>query len=266
MNCADLDSLLEAHLERRLGRSEIDALRRHLLTCRRCRHRVHELRRFELDVAARVPQLAAEHWSVLEVEPAALLMRPAGDLPAPGRARVPATAVRSRPSPVPAPNPSAQRRRLRPPRLLTRVVGIALLALAGLGLIDQLDRTPWSNAGRQIAPDAGRGRLDFETPDADRLQAWLAAELGDAPPLPPVPGEWKLLGGRIEGAGTSAEPVVVYESGSNARIAVRILKDHVPGRDGVRDGLEVEHDGFAYVVEGPLAPRERAVLATPAAR
>ena len=266
MICADLGSLLEAHLERRLGRSEIDALRRHLLTCRRCRRKVHELRRFELEVAERVPQLAAaECWSVLEVEPAALLMRPAtAGLPPPGRVRVPVALARSRPSGALPTPPRARRRPLRSARLLTRALGMALLALAGLGLVHQLDRAPWSAGEREIAPDAEADRLDLETPDPERLRAWLAAELGSAPPLPPVPADWRLVGGRIEGAGTAAEPVVIYRGGAERRIAVRILKDLAPGRRGPSDGLVLERDGYAYVIEGPLAPQERAVLSASA--
>lgn len=264
MNCADLGSLLEAHLERRLGRGEIDALRRHLLACRRCRQRIHELRRFELEVAARVPQFAdAAFWSVLEVEPAALLMRPtAGGLPAPGAVRVPAAPVRPRPpAAADRPRPPA----LRPARLLTRLFGIALLALAGLGLVAQFDRGLLRSGGEEVAPGADREGLDLETPDPARLEAWLAAELGDAPPFPPVPAGWTLLGGRIDGAGEAATPVVVFRREPDVRIAVRILRDRAPERDGVPDGLVIERDGYAYLIEGPLAPHERAALSAAAA-
>ncbi|GBD42296.1 hypothetical protein HRbin39_01686 [bacterium HR39] len=129
----------------------------------------------------------------------------------------------------------------------------------------QLDRGFLRPAERELAPEADPDRLDLETPDAARLEAWLAAELGTAPPLPPVPADWTLLGGRIDGAGAAATPVVVYRRAPDARIAVRILRDRAPGRDGVPDGLVLERDGFAYVVEGPLAPHERAALSAAAA-
>ncbi len=142
MNCADLDRFLEAHIEGRLGRARAAVLRRHLAQCRHCAARIHWLRAFERELALRVPALShhGRVWAGLEIEAVASAARPAAGsmLPPPSHLlRLPPPAKRP---PQGEARPAARpRRRQRPAlllrRVLSRLLGLAVLAAALAGII-----------------------------------------------------------------------------------------------------------------------------------
>ncbi len=263
MNCADLDRLLEAHVGRRLTARERDGLVRHLLVCRHCRLRVQELRRFELELARRLPAFAEiAFWSVLAAEPATVAPREAGRrlLPVQLPARLPAPARRP---PAPRPprmrDPGAGTRGRRMGRVFRRTLGLAVLAALGMAALHRL-LTPAGMPTPEpvdLRAPADFDRVDFVTPDSAVLRDWFRIQLGGAPPLPEPPADVALLGGRVEGFGARVRAVAVYEH-RGRRFALYALpadpSSDLPRAPGIR------REGWILVPVGDVPAEHRTLF------
>ncbi len=271
MNCADLDRLLQAHVGRRLTSRERDTLARHLLVCAHCRLKVQQLRRFELELARRLPAFAGvDFWSALVAEPATVLPREFGRrlLPLTAPARLPAPLPRRRPAPPTtpaAPQPPKGGRARHMGRLTRRALGLALLAALAVAALHRL-------LGPELAPaddpltlplPADFDRVDFVTPDPAVLRDWFRIQLGDAPPLPPLPAGTVLLGGRVESFGPEARAVAVVEVDGRRAALYALGADDGTGLPPARLGLR--YGGWTFVLVGELPPERLAAFAEAAA-
>lgn len=234
MQCGDLERYLEAFLDGRLGRSRGAILRRHLAMCGGCRARVERLRQFERDMQRRFRSMNQDPsiWQGLELDLVAsgrsgnghilalprLLPAARHDLPpdtgaTPVRARHPMLATRS----------SARSRG-------SRVAGLVLIAMA-LGTIYQLARAqlgpdgPTEAAGQVYQTLLQEDRpLALPSGDTERLQAWLAEELGAPVTLPATPSGYQALGAaRADLPSGNAAAIIYGRVASEAEQPVLLL-------------------------------------------
>lgn len=242
MHCADLDRYLEAHLDGRLGRARVAALRRHLGACSGCRRRVAILDAFSREVGERVcgrrfeavwsTLLVADEQGAALVPPRALALPPPPP-PHPVLRRGPAVDRRAPPTPTPA--ATARPLASRASRVARRVLGMLVLAAALGALVELLTSalvgTPAPADGPLLRPPSedSMPALHIRTGDPARLMRWLEHSLGGPYPVPPPPLGYELLGARGEQVDGTAVAAIVY------RRPPELLTLYVTRGDGTLD-------------------------------
>ena len=273
MNCADLERYLEAFLDGRLGRARAALLRRHMVGCPSCRRRVDLLQEFERDLNRRLRAMGQceSVWAGLELH---LVSSADGQVPA-GDTVPRALLAPPRTTELPAPRgiiaEIAGPRPFSTGLWATRAFGFVLLVAAGGTVYDGMS-TWLASAGSGVpaiytkldALKPGTTR-ELRSTDASAIRTWLSRELGATVPLPPQPGEFRLVGTHLERLGAEDTGVLTYRRGASiSQVYLRPtrLRDPDEAADGLREDLHgrartswTERD-MAYAITSPMTPEQ----------
>jgi hypothetical protein len=286
MDCASLERYLEAYLEGRLRRAQWLVLRRHVMTCQHCRHRVEELRRFEVDLHQRFRAMARTQrlWTGLELDLVGLPSTAASGDTLPPKSPRPSVSPLSGALLLP-PTRTSRAAVLPPQETAPReqrwsVVALLCLVLAGVGTGGWLlVRPPGDPAGDiasslrlldgghtdapaedstlampidaampEEASPAAAGGVDLDQVEVgpDQLQGWLGRQLGRPINLP-LPLKAEIMGGSDVPMGNERRPAVLIDTPEDGRLMILPTPDGMTSMSAEVAGLAREH-GLSHLV------------------
>ncbi|HWL67059.1 MAG TPA: hypothetical protein VNS22_01610 [Geminicoccus sp.] len=286
MDCASLERYLEAYLEGRLRRAQWLVLRRHVMTCQHCRHRVEELRRFEVDLHQRFRAMARTQrlWTGLELDLVGLPSAAASGDTLPPKSPRPSISPLSGALLLP-PARTSRATALPPQETAPReqrwsMVALVCLVLAGAGTGGWFLVRPGSDPGGEVAsslrlldgghtdapaedgalampigaamPDetspvaAGGVDLDHVEVGPDQLQGWLDRQLGRPIDLP-LPVKAEIVGGSDVPMGNERRPAVLIDTPQDGRLMILPTPDGMTSMSAEVAGLARER-GFSHLV------------------